>query len=90
MRTRPWLPPILRDPNDGEIVISPRMAQVLSGMAEGLSNRQIGSRLFLSEQTIKTHAKRLFLAIGAKDRAHAVAIAMSGQVKVLVREEWWQ
>lgn len=48
---------------------------VLQGMAEGLSNKDIGARLFISEDTVKTHARRLFRRIGARDRAHAVAIA---------------
>ena len=47
--------------------------QVLRGMSQGKSNGQIGRELYLSEDTIKTHARRLFRKLGAKDRAEAVA-----------------
>jgi DNA-binding NarL/FixJ family response regulator len=42
-------------------------------MSDGKSNAQIGRELFLSEDTVKTHARRLFRKLGAKDRAEAVA-----------------
>jgi DNA-binding CsgD family transcriptional regulator len=45
-------------------------------MCEGQSNAEIGRGLFLSEDTVKTHARRLFRKLGAADRAHAVAIAL--------------
>jgi DNA-binding NarL/FixJ family response regulator len=47
---------------------------VLRGMAEGTSNRAIGEALFIAEDTVKTHARRLFRKLGARDRAHAVAL----------------
>jgi DNA-binding NarL/FixJ family response regulator len=47
---------------------------VLAGMSRGRSNGEIGKELFLSEDTVKTHARRLFRKLGAADRAHAVAI----------------
>jgi DNA-binding NarL/FixJ family response regulator len=46
---------------------------VLRGMADGKSNAEIGRELFVSEDTVKTHARRLFRKLGARDRAHAVA-----------------
>ena len=54
--------------------LSMREMQVLTGMSQGKSNAQIGRELYLSEDTIKTHARRLFRKLGAKDRAEAVAI----------------
>ncbi|MPR00239.1 response regulator [Modestobacter sp. I12A-02628] len=53
--------------------LSAREMQVLTGMSQGKSNAQIGRELYLSEDTIKTHARRLFRKLGAKDRAEAVA-----------------
>ncbi len=53
-----------------------REDQVLRGMSQGKSNGQIGRELYLSEDTIKTHARRLFNKLGALDRAHAVALAL--------------
>jgi DNA-binding NarL/FixJ family response regulator len=56
------------------VALSMREMQVLTGMSQGKSNAQIGRELYLSEDTIKTHARRLFRKLGAKDRAEAVAI----------------
>lgn len=53
-----------------------RELEVLSGMSHGRSNAQIGADLFLSEDTVKTHARRLFRKLGAADRAQAVAIGL--------------
>jgi DNA-binding NarL/FixJ family response regulator len=53
--------------------LTERELQVLLGMAEGKSNAEIGRELFVSEDTVKTHARRLFRKLGARDRAHAVA-----------------
>ncbi len=54
-------------------VLTERELQVLRGMADGHSNAEIGKELFVSEDTVKTHARRLFRKLGARDRAHAVA-----------------
>lgn len=56
--------------------LTKRELEVLSGMSYGRSNAQIGAELFLSEDTVKTHARRLFRKLGAKDRAQAVAIGL--------------
>ncbi|MGI5212072.1 helix-turn-helix domain-containing protein [Plantactinospora sp. CA-290183] len=53
--------------------LTEREMQVLVGMADGKSNAEIGRELFVSEDTVKTHARRLFRKLGARDRAHAVA-----------------
>lgn len=63
-----------RDAIDGESPLTERELQVLRGMSRGQSNGEIGEELFLSEDTIKTHARRLFRKLGARDRAHAVAV----------------
>lgn len=54
-------------------MLTEREAQVLQAMADGKSNAEIGRELYLSEDTIKTHARRIFRKLGARDRAHAVA-----------------
>lgn len=53
--------------------LTEREGQVLLGMSEGKSNSEIGRELYLSEDTVKTHAQRLFRKMGVNDRAHAVA-----------------
>ena len=60
-------------PETPQVTLSMREMQVLTGMSQGKSNAQIGRELYLSEDTIKTHARRLFRKLGAKDRAEAVA-----------------
>ncbi|MGY1857043.1 response regulator transcription factor [Modestobacter sp. SYSU DS0290] len=60
-------------PETPAVALSMREMQVLTGMSQGKSNAQIGRELYLSEDTIKTHARRLFRKLGAKDRAEAVA-----------------
>ncbi len=54
--------------------LTEREVQVLTGMSRGRSNAEIGRELFLSEDTVKTHARRLFRKLGAADRAQAVAV----------------
>jgi DNA-binding NarL/FixJ family response regulator len=54
--------------------LTERELQVLTGMSRGRSNGEIGKELFLSEDTVKTHARRLFRKLGAADRAQAVAV----------------
>ena len=55
------------------VALTEREVQVLDGMSRGCSNAAIGRELFLSEDTIKTHARRLFRKLDAADRAQAVA-----------------
>ncbi|MDP9240042.1 MAG: response regulator transcription factor [Actinomycetota bacterium] len=54
-------------------ILTEREVQVLRGMSDGRSNAEIGRGLYLSEDTVKTHAQRLFRKLGVNDRAHAVA-----------------
>jgi DNA-binding NarL/FixJ family response regulator len=58
---------------ENDIRLTEREKQVLIGMTEGKSNGEIGRELFLSEDTVKTHARRLFRKLGVNDRAQAVA-----------------
>jgi DNA-binding CsgD family transcriptional regulator len=61
-------------PRSGRPILTERELEVLAGMCEGRSNAEIGRSLFLSEDTVKTHARRLFKKLGAVDRANAVAL----------------
>ena len=52
--------------------LTPREVEVLALIGEGLSNREIGERLVLSQATVKTHVNRIFAKIGVQSRAQAV------------------
>jgi DNA-binding NarL/FixJ family response regulator len=55
--------------------LSVREVQVLIGVSRGLTNAEIGRRLYLSDHTIKTHTGHVFRKLGAADRAQAVSHA---------------
>jgi DNA-binding CsgD family transcriptional regulator len=55
--------------------ITPRELEILEAIAAGLSTREMADKLAISENTVKTHAGRLFEKLGAKRRTHAVQIA---------------
>ncbi len=58
-----------------ELEITPREREILGLIAMGLSNREIGDRLFVTESTVKSHCTRLFDKLGAKRRTQAIQIA---------------
>jgi DNA-binding NarL/FixJ family response regulator len=71
------LPPVAGGPGEESLQqLTDRELQVLQEMSMGRSNAEIGKKLFLSEDTIKTHARKLFRKLGARDRAHAVALGL--------------
>ena len=54
--------------------ITPRELEILGLIAQGLSNREIAERVFVSENTVKTHSSRVFDKLGARRRTEAVKI----------------
>jgi two-component system, NarL family, response regulator LiaR len=58
----------------GDLGITKRELEILELMASGLSNREIAEKLFVSENTVKTHSSRLFDKLSAKRRTQAVQI----------------
>ena len=56
-------------------VLTPREREVLALVGQGLSNDEIGARLFLSPATARTHVSHAMLKLGARDRAQLVVIA---------------
>ena len=66
--------PAATEPSPAVPVLTEREMQVLQGMSQGKSNSAIGRDLYLSEDTVKTQARRLFRKLGVNDRAQAVAL----------------
>lgn len=57
-----------------ELAITPRELEILELIAKGMSNREIAEKLFVSENTVKTHSSRVFDKLGAKRRTQAVQL----------------
>ena len=68
--TRPGQPP-------GQDDLSPREHEVLDLMAQGLTNRQIAAKLWISDPTVKTHVSHILAKLGQSDRTQAIVHAMS-------------
>jgi two-component system, NarL family, response regulator LiaR len=67
--------PFRRDDGKREALgITPRELEILEFIAQGLSNREIAEKLFVSENTVKTHSSRVFDKLGAKRRTQAVQL----------------
>lgn len=64
----------LNEAKVADLGITPRELEILDLIAKGLSNRGIAERLFVSENTVKTHSSRLFDKLSAKRRTQAVQI----------------
>ena len=60
-----------------DLQLTPRELEILGLIAEGLSNREIAERAFVSENTVKTHASRVFDKLGARRRTEAVQLGKS-------------
>jgi DNA-binding NarL/FixJ family response regulator len=64
-----------------EVKLTPREREILRLLAEGLSNAEIGARLFISGETVRTHVKHGVHKLGARTRTQAVALALrSGDI----------
>ena len=58
-----------------DLGITKRELEILELIAQGMSNREIADKLFVSENTVKTHSSRLFDKLSARRRTQAVQIA---------------
>jgi DNA-binding NarL/FixJ family response regulator len=59
-----------------EEALSPRELEILQAVARGLSNKDIGRALHISQATVKTHLLRIFAKLGVDDRTAAVTVAL--------------
>jgi DNA-binding NarL/FixJ family response regulator len=66
-----------------EVTVPAGQAEVLHELCTGATNAEIAARLGLAEDTIKTQLGKARQAIGARDRAHAIALILGNQVRVV-------
>ena len=66
---------VRNEPKRAELGITPRELEILEHIAGGMSTREIAARLFVSENTVKTHASRLFGKLQVNRRTQAVDVA---------------
>ena len=65
----------LEAPPEPVAPVTARERQVLELLADGLANKEIAQKLIVSDETVKSYLRTLFPKLGARSRAHAVAIA---------------
>ena len=73
-------PFVLDDAKVRELQITARELEILGLVAEGLSNKEIADRVFVSENTVKTHVSRVLEKLGARRRTEAVQIAKTARL----------
>jgi DNA-binding NarL/FixJ family response regulator len=64
----------------GSNPLTPRQRDVLTLIALGHTSAHIAERLNVAEETVRTHARNIAAALGARTRAHAVALAMRDEL----------
>jgi DNA-binding CsgD family transcriptional regulator len=69
-------PPAAVEPTQWSLALTPREVEVLKLGADGATSEEIASALHLTEHTVKSHLKRIQGKLGARNRTHAVAVAL--------------
>jgi len=75
-----YIDPEMKRAGSAPTPITPRQSQILQLFADGHSTDDAARRLGLSTETVRTHAKASLPRLGARDRAHAIAIALRGSL----------
>ena len=74
LRFEPLPTPV--EPTQWSPTLTPREVEVLKLGAEGATSEEIATALYLTEHTVKSHLKRIQGKLGARNRTHAVAVAL--------------
>ena len=60
----------------GEDMLTGREREILQLLADGMSNADVAGKLFISQETVKSHVRHILTKLEADTRTHAVAIAL--------------
>jgi DNA-binding NarL/FixJ family response regulator len=63
-------------PGKGEDMLTAREREILQLLADGMSNADVAAKLFISQETVKSHVRHILTKLEADTRTHAVAIAL--------------
>jgi DNA-binding NarL/FixJ family response regulator len=72
----PALMPAFLTSKDREDMLTAREREILQLLADGMSNADVAARLFISQETVKSHVRHILAKLEADTRTHAVAIAL--------------
>jgi DNA-binding NarL/FixJ family response regulator len=72
----PALMPAFLSGKDREDMLTGREREILQLLADGMSNADVAARLFISQETVKSHVRHILAKLEADTRTHAVAIAL--------------
>jgi DNA-binding NarL/FixJ family response regulator len=72
----PALMPAFLSGRDRDEMLTPREREILQLLADGMSNADVAQRLFISQETVKSHVRHILAKLEADTRTHAVAIAL--------------
>ena len=72
----PALMPAFLSGKDREDMLTAREREILKLLADGMSNADVAQRLFISQETVKSHVRHILAKLEADTRTHAVAIAL--------------
>ena len=61
--------------------LTPREREIVEAVVSGKDNAEIGAEFFLSPLTVKTHANRAMMKVGARDRAQLVSLAVQAGIR---------
>ena len=76
----PALIPSLATGRDGQEILTQREREILQLLADGMSNADVATKLFISQETVKSHVRHILAKLEADTRTHAVAIALRDSI----------
>ena len=76
----PALVPAFLSGRDQAELLTPREREILQLLADGMANTDVAEKLFISQETVKSHVRHILTKLEADTRTHAVAIALRQEI----------